>query len=83
MPRRLLQFPTSFCMRFATHRAAALRPPPQDSAFPHVMDSIQVLAASDCDVVHVLLPPALHIEAAMAMVESGKSVFSRETDGTQ
>jgi nucleoside-diphosphate-sugar epimerase/predicted dehydrogenase len=48
---------------------------------PHVLGSIKELAASDCDVVHVLLPPALHIEAALAMVEAGKSVFLEKPMG--
>jgi nucleoside-diphosphate-sugar epimerase/predicted dehydrogenase len=48
---------------------------------PHVFGSIQELAASDCDVVHVLLPPALHIDAASAMVEAGKSVFLEKPMG--
>ncbi len=48
---------------------------------PHVFDSIDRLAASDCDVVHVLLPPALHVDAASAMVEAGKSVFLEKPMG--
>jgi nucleoside-diphosphate-sugar epimerase/predicted dehydrogenase len=48
---------------------------------PHIFDSIEGLAASDCEVVHVLLPPALHIDAALAMVEAGKSVFLEKPMG--
>jgi nucleoside-diphosphate-sugar epimerase/predicted dehydrogenase len=48
---------------------------------PHVFDSIERLAASDCDVIHVLLPPALHVDAANAMVEAGKSVFLEKPMG--
>lgn len=48
---------------------------------PHVLGSIQDLQSSDCDVVHVLLPPASHIEAALAMVEAGKSVFLEKPMG--
>ena len=48
---------------------------------PHVFHSIAELAASDCDVVHVLLPPAQHISAALAMVEAGKSVFLEKPMG--
>ncbi len=48
---------------------------------PHVLGSIKELAASDCDAVHVLLPPALHVEAALAMVEAGKSVFLEKPMG--
>ncbi len=48
---------------------------------PNVMHSIDELAASDCDVVHVLLPPALHISAALAMVEARKSVFLEKPMG--
>jgi predicted dehydrogenase/nucleoside-diphosphate-sugar epimerase len=48
---------------------------------PHVLGSIEELAASDCDVVHVLLPPPPHIEAAMAMVQAGKSVFIEKPMG--
>jgi predicted dehydrogenase/nucleoside-diphosphate-sugar epimerase len=48
---------------------------------PNVYSSIETLAASDCDVVHILLPPALHVEAAMTMVEAGKSVFIEKPMG--
>jgi nucleoside-diphosphate-sugar epimerase/predicted dehydrogenase len=48
---------------------------------PHVFHSIEELAASDCDVVHVLLPPAHHLEAAEAMVQAGKSVFLEKPMG--
>jgi predicted dehydrogenase/nucleoside-diphosphate-sugar epimerase len=48
---------------------------------PLVFGSIEELAASDCEVVHVLLPPALHISAALAMVEAGKSVFLEKPMG--
>lgn len=47
----------------------------------NVLQSIDDLAKSDCDVVHVLLPPGLHIEAALAMVEAGKSVFLEKPMG--
>jgi nucleoside-diphosphate-sugar epimerase/predicted dehydrogenase len=48
---------------------------------PQVLGSIEELQASDCDVVHILLPPASHIEAALAMVEAGKSVFLEKPMG--
>jgi nucleoside-diphosphate-sugar epimerase/predicted dehydrogenase len=48
---------------------------------PHALKSIADLAASDCDVIHVLLPPAMHIDAAMTMVEAGKSVFLEKPMG--
>ena len=48
---------------------------------PHVLGSIEELQASDCDVVHILLPPASHTEAALAMVEAGKSVFLEKPMG--
>lgn len=48
---------------------------------PHVLHSMQELASSDCDVVHVLLPPALHLSAASTMVEAGKSVFLEKPMG--
>jgi predicted dehydrogenase/nucleoside-diphosphate-sugar epimerase len=47
----------------------------------HAFTSIGELAGSDCDVVHILLPPAMHLEAAMAMVEAGKSVFIEKPMG--
>lgn len=47
----------------------------------NVFGSIEELASSDCDVIHVLLPPALHITAASAMVEAGKSVFLEKPMG--
>lgn len=48
---------------------------------PHVLTALEEMAASECDVVHVLLPPALHIDAALMMVESGKSVFIEKPMG--
>lgn len=48
---------------------------------PVVLSSLQEMAASDCDVVHVLLPPALHIEAASALIDAGKSVFLEKPMG--
>ncbi len=50
-------------------------------SIPHVLGSIRELADSDCDVVHVLLPPELHLEAGQAMVEAGKSVFLEKPMG--
>jgi nucleoside-diphosphate-sugar epimerase/predicted dehydrogenase len=47
----------------------------------NVLHSIDELAQSDCDVVHVLLPPALHVDAALTMVEAGKSVFLEKPMG--
>lgn len=49
--------------------------------FAHVGGSVEDMAASDCDVVHILLPPAHHIEAARAMVAAGKSVFLEKPMG--
>jgi predicted dehydrogenase len=48
---------------------------------PHILTSIDELVRSDCDAVHVLLPPALHVEAARALVEAGKSVFLEKPMG--
>lgn len=43
--------------------------------------SMDELAASDCDVVHILVPPAMHLDAATRMVEAGKSVFLEKPMG--
>jgi predicted dehydrogenase/nucleoside-diphosphate-sugar epimerase len=48
---------------------------------PHVFGSIDQLTTSDCDVVHVLLPPALHVDAASTLIEAGKSVFLEKPMG--
>jgi predicted dehydrogenase/nucleoside-diphosphate-sugar epimerase len=48
---------------------------------PQVLTSLAELAASDCDVVHILLPPAMHIDAALQLVEAGKSVFLEKPMG--
>ena len=48
---------------------------------PNVLTSLSELAASDCDVVHVLLPPAAHVDAAMQLIEAGKSVFLEKPMG--
>lgn len=46
-----------------------------------VFGSVEDLAGSDCDVVHVLLPPAQHIPAALTLIEAGKSVFLEKPMG--
>jgi nucleoside-diphosphate-sugar epimerase/predicted dehydrogenase len=48
---------------------------------PNVLTSLSELAASDCDVVHILLPPAAHVDAALQLVEAGKSVFLEKPMG--
>ena len=48
---------------------------------PHTLASLDELIASDCQVVHVLLPPALHLETAMRLAMSGKSVFLEKPMG--
>ena len=50
---------------------------------PHVLSSIEDLAGSDCEVVYVLVHPALHIEAARVLVEAGKSVFLEKPMGLE
>ena len=49
--------------------------------FADAGNSVEAIAASDCEVVHVLLPPALHLEAASALVKAGKSVFLEKPMG--
>lgn len=41
----------------------------------NVFTSVEDLARSDCDAVHVLLPPHLHADAAARLLEAGKHVF--------
>lgn len=48
---------------------------------PEVFDSIEALAASACDVVHVLLPPSHHINAARQLLAAGKHVFLEKPMG--
>jgi predicted dehydrogenase/nucleoside-diphosphate-sugar epimerase len=49
--------------------------------FDHALASVDELAASDCDVVHVLLPPFLHLQAAETLLKTGKSVFLEKPMG--
>ena len=49
--------------------------------FTEAGGSTEAIAASDCEVVHILLPPALHLEAATALVRAGKSVFLEKPMG--
>ncbi len=49
--------------------------------FAHAAGSIEEMAASDCDVVHILVPPEHHITAARAMVAAGKHVFLEKPMG--
>ena len=48
---------------------------------PHALTSLEDMARSDCDVVHILLPPALHIDAAAAMIDAGKHTFIEKPMG--
>lgn len=47
----------------------------------HVFTSIEELCASDVDSVHVLLPPALHLDAARKLLEAGKHVLLEKPMG--
>lgn len=49
--------------------------------FTHAFSSVEELAQSDCDVVHVLVPPFLHLEIAEALLAAGKSVFLEKPMG--
>jgi predicted dehydrogenase/nucleoside-diphosphate-sugar epimerase len=49
--------------------------------FTHAFGSVEELAASDCDVVHVLVPPFLHLEIAETLLNAGKSVFLEKPMG--
>jgi nucleoside-diphosphate-sugar epimerase/predicted dehydrogenase len=53
----------------------------QAFGIPLVHGSLAELLESDCDVVHVLLPPFLHEDAARQLLEAGKSVFIEKPMG--
>ena len=53
----------------------------QAFAIPLVLTDIAELLASDCDVVHVLLPPHLHVDATRRVLEAGKSAFLEKPMG--
>lgn len=48
---------------------------------PEVFDSVEALAASSVEAVHVLLPPALHLAAARTLIRAGKHVFLEKPMG--
>ena len=48
---------------------------------PNVFASVDELANSDCDAVHVLLPPELHIDVARRLIDSRKHVFLEKPMG--
>ena len=48
---------------------------------PIVYTSLAQLLESDCEVVHVLLPPFLHEDTARQLLEAGKSVFMEKPMG--
>ena len=48
---------------------------------PQVHTSLAQLLASDCDVVHVLLPPFLHEDAVRQLLAAGKSVLVEKPMG--
>lgn len=49
--------------------------------FAHAYSSLDEIAASDCDIVHVLVPPFLHLDMAKKLLEAGKSVFLEKPMG--
>jgi predicted dehydrogenase/nucleoside-diphosphate-sugar epimerase len=49
--------------------------------FASAVGGLEELARSSCDLVHILLPPALHLPAAKMMLEAGKSVFLEKPMG--
>jgi len=49
--------------------------------FTNALSSVDEIAASDCDVVHVLVPPFLHEEMAETLLNAGKSVFLEKPMG--
>lgn len=58
----------------AAQAAAAFR-------IPHSCTSLDQLLASDCEVVHVLVPPFLHLETARRILLAGKNVFMEKPMG--
>ena len=58
----------------AAHAAASY-------GIPNVYTSLDQLIASDCDVVHVLLPPFLHEDTTRQLLLAGKSVFLEKPMG--
>ncbi len=49
--------------------------------FEQAFSSVDELARSECDVVHVLVPPFLHLDIAEQLLEAGKSVFLEKPMG--
>jgi predicted dehydrogenase/nucleoside-diphosphate-sugar epimerase len=49
--------------------------------FAHAFSSVEELADSDCEVVHVLVPPFLHLQVAEMLLNAGKSVFLEKPMG--
>lgn len=47
----------------------------------HVFDSLERFLSADLDVVHVLVPPAFHADAAVACLEAGCDVFLEKPMG--
>ncbi|MFL6726583.1 MAG: NAD-dependent epimerase/dehydratase family protein [Sphingomicrobium sp.] len=65
--------------------ADASRPRAADAVrrfgFTHAFGSVEEIADSDCDVVHVLVPPHLHVDFAEKLLIAGKSVFLEKPMG--
>ena len=53
------------------------------SASPNVYTSLPQLLESDCDVVHVLLPPFLHEDSARQLLDGRQERVPREADGAE
>lgn len=60
------------------HRAAQAA---RQFSFPNSFESVEELAKSDCDVVHILVPPYLHLSIAEKLINAGKSVFLEKPMG--
>ena len=48
---------------------------------PRVFTSLAELLRSECDVIHVLLPPHLHVDATRQILSAGKSAFLEKPMG--
>lgn len=62
----------------ASGRALSLA---QQFSVPHIFDTIEALAASDCDAIHILLPPSFHLDAARTLIAAGKAVLLEKPMG--
>lgn len=79
--RALLALPGTKLLAVCDHSPERAEAAARAFRIPQVYGSLEELLQADLDVVHVLLPPDRHVEAARAIIEAGRHLFLEKPMG--